>query len=196
MVTKDFSAVILAAGYSQRMGQPKLSLSFGQDRSFLDCCIGAFIDFGCAEVVVVTNKTGIKWIHGRTWPDTMHPVLNPFPRKGRFVSLQLGLKALGKNQPVFLHNVDNPFVTVEILEKLAFYAGHADYIRPGYAGKHGHPVLISAKIASDIITTKHAGENVREYLAQYTQMLIPVNDPNVLVNINTPDEYKKFIKNP
>ncbi len=196
MEPKDFSAVILAAGYSQRMGRPKLSLPCRHDRSFLDSCINAFKGFGCTQIVVVTNKTGMHWINGREWPDTMLPVLNAFPRKGRFFSLQLGLMAITKECPVFIHNVDNPFITSKTLEKLAAFAGHADYIRPVYDGKHGHPVLITTKVVSEIIAEKTAGENVRHYLEKYAQVLVNVNDPNVLVNINTPADYELFIKNP
>lgn len=196
MEPKDFSAVIMAAGHSQRMGRPKLSLAFPNDRSFLGSCVDAFNDFGCAQVVVVTNKTGMHWIQGRIWPDTMLPVLNESPREGRFFSLQLGLMALTKECPVFIHNVDNPFVTADLLEKLAVCVSQTDYIRPVYEGKHGHPVLITAKVVSDIIAEKAAGEHVRHYLERYDQTLVNVNDPNVLANINTPADYEFFIKNP
>jgi len=194
MATKDFSAVIMAAGHSRRMGRPKMMLPYDRHQSFVERGVNVLSGFGCAEIAIVVNIEGMNGLAGLSpaWPDCVRAVVNPFPEKGRFLSLQTGLSGLKKNCPVFIHNVDNPFVDGKVLHLLASHAGRADYIRPVCDGKPGHPVLISARVASDIVLEKKGEGHVRDYLAQYAQHFVRVNDPAVLVNINTLEEYKKY----
>ncbi len=194
MVIKDFSAVIMAAGDSKRMGRPKLILPFDRHQSFVERCANVFAGFGCAEIVVVVNDEGKNRLAELSpkWPDRVNAVVNPCPGKGRVFSLQTGLSVLKNTFPVFVHNVDTPFVDAGILHLLASHAGRADYVRPVYEGKPGHPVLISPRVVSDLLAEDNAGENVRNYLGQYPQCFVKVKDPAVLVNINTAEDYQQY----
>ena len=72
---------------------------------------------------------------------------------------------------------------------LEFY----DYINPYYKNKGGHPILLSTKIIKSIITENKNDLNLKEYLKKYSQNKFNVNDKNVLVNINTINEYNKYL---
>lgn len=194
MEEKDFSVVLLAAGESRRMGQPKLSLPHSSGQSFVERCVELFLDFGCSRLALVVNGKGMQYLHelSAPWPPRVLPLLNDAPEKGRFLSLQIGLRALCPGAYVFLHNVDNPFVSEGILGDLASRAGTADYIRPLCRGRHGHPVLISPRVASDILRESREVVNVRDYLQRYTQAFVESADEGVLVNINSPEDYKRY----
>ena len=196
MAEQFFSAVIMAAGVSRRMGVPKLSLPFDENCSFVERSVQVFADFPCREISVVVNDDGWIWLaeNDPGWPENVHAVLNQYPEKGRFFSLQKGLEAIRELCPVFLHNVDNPFINKDILHKLAKNIQKADYIRPVCGTKAGHPVLVSPKIVSDILKESNPVNHVRHFLEQYPQQLVPVTDHDTLININTPEAYRQHFK--
>ncbi len=192
-IGKDFSVVILAAGKSERIGFPKLSLKFDECFTFLECIVNEYIKSKCAEIAIVVNEKGKSYLVNNkiTFPACVKVVMNEHPEWHRFYSLKLGVKSLIENLPVFIHNVDNPFVNQEILNELLLNEEKADYIIPEYKGRGGHPVLISDNIVNDIDTIKENKLHLKEFLNQYTKLKIPVKDDKVLVNINTLDEYKR-----
>lgn len=194
MAMKEFSAVVMAAGESKRMGRNKLLLPFNRDQSFVERCVSVFLGFGCRQVVVVVNSDGAgKLIRIKSpWPARVHTVLNAFPHKSRFYSLQLGLGALNNASPVFIHNVDNPFVTAATLGLLASRAGRADYIRPCCGGKSGHPILISRRVVNDIVSEENTHTNIRDYLSGYPALPVDTDERGVLININTTDDYQRY----
>ncbi len=188
------AAVLLAAGDSQRMGSPKAMLEFRKGINFLEACLQAFRDFDCAEVAVVVNLRLYELLlNALTLPENTHIVLNEHPEYGRFFSLQCGLKALSAKTNTFFHNVDNPFITPEVLKALTVSEKKADVFCPSYQDKRGHPVLISSKVASDIASESNYEWNLRDYLNRYHNVSVPLQDPNILVNINTPEEYARML---
>ena len=55
-VKKNTSAIILAAGKSERMGYPKFMLRCADGQTFLQKLVSGFLLFGCRQVVVVLNE--------------------------------------------------------------------------------------------------------------------------------------------
>lgn len=193
------SAIILAAGNSERMGVPKLSLRFRGDTSFIARCTQEFLNAGCREIALVVNEQGFEWIGKINFPENVIVVPNSFPEFGRFHSIQLGLAQLGKGDPVFIHNVDNPFIHTEQLLALerAYHqpagketAAGGRVVIPHYKGRGGHPVLISPEVGMAIRGEKQPDWPFREFLKGFQQIKVPVNDPGVLVNINTIGDYR------
>ncbi len=187
------SALILAAGNSGRMGRLKAFLPFNQQLCFLEKVIHTFLDFGIQKLVVVLNKEGIKSFEKLHLAQNqeIQAVLNAYPEKERFYSVQTGLKALQPDGAVFIHNVDNPFVQSDVLEKLIGSFRQNTYVVPTFKNKGGHPILLSPEIARDLISTNDYSQNLKTFLHQYTQTRIAVNNENILININTPKDYEK-----
>lgn len=186
--------MILAAGYSGRMGMPKAFLPFDAARTFLEKIVSEYLTFGCAPVAVVLNEESMRLYEKMPLQHkgNITAILNPAPEKERFFSLQTGLKALKPSGKVFLHNVDNPFLTQEILQVLATGSKENNYVVPTYHHEAGHPVLLSQEIVKALIETPDYNQNLRVFLESYTQISVPVNDANILANINSPEEYKKY----
>jgi molybdenum cofactor cytidylyltransferase len=190
-----YAAVLLAAGDSQRMGTPKAMLEFRKGINFLEACLQAFRDFSCAGVVVVVNAQLYERLKSNevSQPENVHFILNDHPERGRFFSLQCGLKALSAGTNTFFHNVDNPFISPDVLNALATKARTSDVTCPAYEGKRGHPVLISGRVVSDVISESNYDWNLRDYLDRYHNESVRVTDPNILVNINTPEDYARLL---
>lgn len=191
---KYFSAIILAAGKSERLGFPKLSLDFDNKISFIEHIAWEYEEFGCKEIVVVVNDIGKRCIEEKQlrFPNNTKILINEHPEWHRFHSLKLGAKALKNNYPVFIHNVDNPFVNDDVLGQILNCSDKSDYISPEYEGKGGHPFLISNNIIKDLKLINQDQMHLKEFLNQYSRLRIPVSDEKVLVNINTLEEYRRY----
>ncbi len=197
---KKASAIILAAGLSTRMGQHKFMLKLPNGKTFLDEIIGQFCEFGCAEIIVVLNKDGVSVLNSSeiNLPENARVVENSHPEWERFYSLQCGLNSLSEQYPVFVHNVDNPFVNPEVLEKLFTHLNDFDYAKPVYNGKGGHPILLSEKIQSTIRNEDLYGVTIKEYLRGCKTKKVAIDDNRILVNVNSKKDFKavksRFLK--
>ncbi len=193
-LNKDFAALILAAGSSGRMGAPKLSLPFSDGQSFIGQCVCRFLAFGCQKAGVVVNEEGAAFIRNNkeNFPPQMIPILNPHPEKGRLHSIKTGIAALQHDGPLFIHNVDNPFVHPATLKALssAFTGNHC--VCPQYQDRGGHPVLIPEKVSRELLREENPDMSLKEFLQAQKVLLVEVDQPEVLININTPEEYRRW----
>jgi len=190
----NYSAIILAAGKSSRMGKPKWSLKFDESSSFVEHIISEYYSFGCKEILLVINETDYSSFVEKkyTMPDNFKLVINKYPEWDRFYSLKLGVKGLSYLQPVFVHNVDNPFVNLNILDQLLKNMYVADYIVPEYDGRGGHPILISNKIIEKVLSTKENILHFKEFMNHFSKTKINIDDKRILVNINSLDDYWQY----
>jgi len=190
----DFSVVVLAAGKSARMGVPKFNLKFNSTHTFVEHIAHEYYDLGCKEIMVVVNESGYSFIKESIFdfPENVKIVINKHPEWDRFYSVKRGLQNLFEIQPTFIVNVDNPFVNRHINMALIKEIEEVDHVCPVYENKGGHPVLLSHRIIRNIVNAKQNQLNFREYLNNYSKKTIEVDDENILVNINTPDEYQRI----
>lgn len=188
---ENFSAIILAAGYSERMGQPKPLLKFDSGRCFARKIADELLAFGCNMVVMVTNQMVINQIAtGEFGLNDITIALNSNPEWGRFYSLYLAVQNIPPNSYAFIVNADNPFINFEILKQVWEQRMNADYLYPVFSGKGGHPILISPRIISQIINESSYRYNLKDYLNRFSKLQVPVNDKGVLININSPEDYQ------
>lgn len=192
---KKPSVLILAAGTSGRMGQLKAFLPFDRNRCFLEKIIAGYFAFGVFELAVVLNTNGMKMFDELTFShkDAVKTVLNPFPERERFFSVQTGLAAMSAPGAVFLHNVDNPFVNQEVLALLVKQLKPGTYVIPVFDNRGGHPVLLSKEIVSSLVSISDYTLNLKTVLQAHASIRVPVNDKRVLVNINNRDNYHRYI---
>lgn len=107
-------------------------------------------------------------------------------------SVMTGLERLAENTDCFIQNVDNPFVTVDLLSSLLPYAHPEGYVVPVFKGKGGHPILLGAKVAKEIFNKEHGDLSLKEVLKNYKKIEMETQDEKVLVNINSKEDYKKY----
>lgn len=193
-IKKDFSAIILAAGKSERIGFPKLSLKYDSETTFIEQIVKKFNELACREIVLVINESGIQYLekYNISFEKNVSVVLNEHPEWHRFYSLKRGVQGLSMPQSVFVHNVDNPFVSIETLNELLANQLKADYLFPEHENIGGHPILLSQHIVNEILQIEANQIHFREFLEQFSRSAVSVMDENILVNINTLEEYGKY----
>jgi molybdenum cofactor cytidylyltransferase len=190
--------VILAAGESSRMGTDKALLPWppGEtQQTFLSAAIRALSDFNDMVVVVVGNNESA--LAPLVYANGASLVRNPAPERGQFSSLQIGLKQVldyGRDAAM-ITLVDRPPAASATLRALcaAFNSAPDETwaVVPEYGGKHGHPLLadramIEAFLRAPATATARDIEHQNQQHIQY----LPVSDPLVAVNVNTPQDYE------
>jgi molybdenum cofactor cytidylyltransferase len=191
-VTRSISAIILAAGYSRRMGALKSILKLG-DKTVLERAIGLFRDSGIKDVIVVVG-------HGasQTIPIAhecgAQAVMNEQFDRGMFSSVQAGVRALSPDsRAFFMLPVDICLVHPQTIKKLleAYYSGKGKIVFPTFRGKRGHPPLVDARYRNEILS--YSGEGglraiFRNHEDQSIQ--IEVADEMILSDLDTPADYE------
>lgn len=193
---KDCSVIILAAGKSTRIKQPKFLLKMHNGISFLESIAQQYAESGCENIVVILNNESVELIKPKqlNLPSQTQIIINNYPEHGRFHSLKLGLAEI-KTGTTFIHNVDNPISDRTYLELIYVNNAKADVIKPVNNGKGGHPILISHKVVRCILDKKTYDIDFREFLNRFSTYEVEVDDKAILLNINTEDDYRNFIKN-
>ncbi len=196
----NIGAIILAAGFSERMEFPKLLLRYDKNRTFLDKIISEYTAFGCNEIVIVVNEqisrnhrileigTSSEAIRS----EAIRIVVNQNPERGRFSSLKIGAEALDSSRYCFVQNSDNPFVTLDLLKQLADNKIESGYASPAFGGRGGHPILIGGDVIGRIRTEPKDDRRLNAFLGGFVRINVEAGDDSILLNINTPKEYRRY----
>jgi molybdenum cofactor cytidylyltransferase len=123
-------------------------------------------------------------------------VVNPDPSRGQFSSLQIGLhEILNRGRDTALITlVDRPPASVATVHALreAFQAAPQSVwaLVPEFSGKHGHPYIASRDLI-ECFLREPITSNARDVEHRYQEHVqyLAVDDPNVALNINTPEDY-------
>ncbi len=204
-----FCGVILAAGESTRMGTDKAllpwppaapGLSAGQN-NFLSAGISSLLQV-CDLVLVVAGKNEDR-LTPIVYANNASLVRNPEPERGQFSSLQTGLQEVlnhGRDAAI-ITLVDRPPVRPATLETLrdGFVAAPTSIwaVVPEYQGRHGHPFAAGRELIQKWLEAPPMA-TARDIEHQYQNRIhyIPVDDPHVVVNVDTPQDYAQLRGDP
>ena len=141
-----FSTIILSSGLSERMGQPKALLKWDQSTTFIEKIINEFLKAGSESVICMINEITEPFCKKMIVPQNVKFIVNHHPDWGRFYSIRTGLNEVKDSNFCFVHNVDNPFVSLEAINKLLAKRNPDAWCSPVYMEKGGHPVLLPNSI--------------------------------------------------
>lgn len=193
IVSKKFSAIILAAGLSTRMGRPKLLLPFNEQLTFIEQIVNTYRDSGCEDIFLVVNEVSARLLEKQQLKlKNTRLIINPHPEWQKFYSLQLAVSAMKKVQSAFIQNIDNPFVNSQTLSILAEKSETADYIVPTFKEKGGHPFIASQQILDEVLKEQNPQTHLKKFMKRFPSLRIPVNEERVIVNINSREEYERW----
>jgi molybdenum cofactor cytidylyltransferase len=184
-------AIILAAGEARRMGYPKALIEHEGGRSFLQSLASTFGKAGCSVIGVIGKEAEAV----REQHPTIHLVENERWQDSLLGSVKTGLEAAFEDGAdlVLLQPVDMPSLRATTLKSLIKAMGDSvEAIRPEFEGAAGFPIILS-RGAAERIRDRDSGETTLEGALKAMQVRrIPVKDPGVVVNINTPETYERL----
>ncbi len=188
------TVIILAAGESRRMGQPKLILPWGKS-TVLQTVISTFREAGLDDILVVSGGARRQVEALVTKP--VEIVHNPDYARGEMLSsIQAGLSAKKQAAEAALIALgDQPQIqkatVVQIVQE--YQKTRASIIVPSYHMHRGHPWLVAQELWQEILTMK-APETLREFLIRHENDIryIPLDTPSLIQDLDTPDDYLKY----
>ncbi len=192
----SFAGVILAAGTSSRMGSDKALLPW-QDGTFLSTTIRALL--AATELVTVVVGDNAPGLSPVIYANGASLVRNPHPEQGQFSSLRVGLTEVlnyGRDAAI-VTLVDRPAPlpqTIALLRNEFLTSSDEIWaVVPEFNERHGHPIVIRREMIEAFLRADAAG-NARdvEHANQSHIRYVPVSDPNVTVNVNTPEDFQKL----
>ena len=192
-------AIFLAAGASSRMGRTKALLPLPGGESFLARLTRTFTDAGADPVVCVAgfDADALRLeVERRQLPARL--AVNPDPGRGQLSSLVTGLDAVAAQKPaaVLVVPVDLPLVTVTTVRQVisTWLSSGAPIVRPTRGGRHGHPVLLAARLFAEFRCADPslgARAVIQRHLAEIVD--VAVDDPGAFDDVDTPEEYERLI---
>lgn len=180
------AGLILSGGFSSRMGQPKALLPLG-GTTLVERLLALFDRF-CEQTVVVT---GAHHAEIAAIVPASRLIFNPRFEDGMFSSLQCGLAALPAAQRLLFSPVDFAAVSSNTLQRL-FAAPLQPVVKPRFAGKSGHPVLLSHP-ALEALRAAPRESNAKEVLSRLPAHYVDVDDPFVAFDCDTPHDYQQIL---
>ena len=195
------TALILAGGDSSRMGSPKALLPDTEGRAFVARIVRTFATAGVTDIVIVTGRQhdAIDAALIADAPPVMpRLVRNPDPSRGQLSSLWVGLDMLAPSAAgVLMTLVDVPMLRASTIEAVidAWNQSHAPIVRPAMGGRHGHPVLFD-RVTFEQLRQAPLTEGAKAVVRAYADRVVnvPVDDPGSLVDVDTPDDYQRVMK--
>ncbi len=195
----SFAGVVLSAGASSRMGRDKALLPW-RGSTFLESAIGLLNDF--SDMVIVVAGQNAQQLAPLVYARGGFLVVNPNPDVGQFSSLRVGLQEVlnrGRDAAI-VTLVDRPPAspaTVRALLEHFASVGHQGKwaVVPEFEGKHGHPIVAGRELMEAFLRAPDTAV-ARDIEHQHQERIeyLPVTDPLVTMNVDTPADYEKLME--
>ncbi|HSQ39948.1 MAG TPA: nucleotidyltransferase family protein [Anaerolineales bacterium] len=193
------SAIILAAGESKRMGQPKMLLPWGEG-TVLTHVLSVFREAGVEDILVITG--GVKeQVEELVSGLRVRTVFNETFQTGEMLSsIQCGIRALtGQTQAALIGLGDQPQVQAGSVRRVCevFLETKSNLVVPSYRMRRGHPWLIAHPLWDELLRMTPP-QSPRDFLNAHAADIhyVNVDDPNILADLDTPEEYRKWQAKP
>jgi len=192
-------ALLPAAGFSRRMGRPKLGLPLGE-RTVLEHVVEALRRAGIADVLVVLGPhvAELAALAERAGAAVLH-LAEPTPDMRSTV--EHGLRWLEETrQPTpedawLLCPADHPLLDAEVIRQIvtAWREQGASIVVPAFAEQRGHPTLISWKHVPGI-RAHPIDQGLNTYLRAHQEetLQLAVSSTAVLCDLDTPEDYERL----
>jgi len=181
--------IILAAGRSRRAGVFKPA-HVHRGRPLLQHAVEGLMPW-CVRVLVMAGHRVGEVAALVAGVPRLTLLVNPDPDGAMFESIRLAADCLAPGTDgFFVLPADCPLVSPSVYDTLLdTFAAHdlARPVVPEFEGRGGHPVLLPAAARIAILDSP-AGTTLRDVLRDRHAIRLPVTDPAVLMDLDTPDD--------
>jgi molybdenum cofactor cytidylyltransferase len=188
------AAIVLAAGFSSRMGVFKPLLAFGE-RTVLGHVVTNLREAGVRRIHVVTGHQaellarelavlGVTAVHNANFA------------QGMFTSVRAGVASLPEGTEGFLLlPVDIPLVRASTIRRVlgGAAAAGAPIVHPTFRGERGHPPFIGRALFGEILESDGEG-GLRAILSRHAHEAasVAVFDRGCLLDMDCPEDYRRL----
>ena len=189
-------AIVLAAGESKRMGEPKLLLPFG-GRTIIEAVAESVVSSEVDGTLVVVGAER-KEIEGKIIDYGVKSVLNPDFQSGMLSSIQCGFRSVPEGtRAVLVVLGDQPRISSGIINQLikAYKKTGKGIVLPVFEGERGHPVIIDMKYREEVENlSPDIGLRGTVYSHPEDILEVEVDTSSILKDIDNESDYKRELK--
>jgi molybdenum cofactor cytidylyltransferase len=190
-------AMILAAGVSRRMGQPKLLLPFGK-KTIIETIVDSVVSSKVEGTLVVLGSEREK-IEEKIRNFPVRSAFNPDFRSGMLSSVLCGIKALPiETRAIVIVLGDQPSVSKQTIDRIVdeYQKTGKGIVLPVYKKERGHPVLIDMKYREEVESlSPDIGLRGTVYSHPEDILEVDVDTISVLQDIDDEEDYKRELEN-
>ncbi len=183
----NFAVLILAAGLSRRLGQPKQLLL--KNNKPLICYIAELaIGLNPQNTVIIANDSIDIASALKELP--LHIVFNPQAETGMASSLQLGADFLKNyDMPVLILGIDQPLLDAVYLQQLVQHSMQQPNMNivSQYAQTIGIPAIVQAEVLQQVKNLS-GDSGLKKLLMQQVDKIIKVPAPELAFDIDTVED--------
>ncbi len=195
-------ALIPAAGHSRRMGRPKLLLPLA-GRTVLEHVLAALREAGVEQTLVVAGPH-VPQLGALVAAAGASVLQLDAETPDMRATVERGLRWLAERfHPApedawLLVPADHPTLRAEVVRLLDSarhsHPEHSVFV-PAFAGRRGHPTLFAWSHTAGILAHP-AGEGLNAYVRAHGGQVreVPVDDPEVLADLDTPEDYERLVR--
>ena len=181
--------VILAAGKSSRMmGNSKMTMDLN-GRTVIERSIDSLRPF-CSRI---SRRDGVPCRSGDGFGRTL-------PGKSSSFTMQTAKKACsppcgwacGIQKGSVSSSCPATALSLPMKSAKSCWRCKGDIVLPAYQGKRGHPVLLSRRAIEGLLADDRC-QSLQEYISSNKAEIIAVDRPEILWDIDTPEDYAKAV---
>ncbi len=192
---KKIGIVILAAGESKRMGQPKQLLDIG----------GTSLLRHTAKIALATGLEPVVLVVGANKPQVVPDIAdlpltiidNSMWRTGMASSVKMGMAAMWMNNKnidaVLMLVCDQPFLTVEVLNQIIdqYQTKSPKIVACRYDSQIGIPALFDRTMFEDLLNLT-GDKGAKPVLMNHLENTHLIDFQDGIVDLDTMEEYRRF----
>lgn len=187
------NGIILASGFSRRMGRNKLVMNIG-DELIIEKVIKTIKKSNMSKIILVGREEEIINIGIN---EGIKTIKNDLAINGQSESIKLGLKEADLNHNYMFFCGDQPFIDEEIVNKLIKVSSQnsENIIIPKFKDKTGSPIIFPISLKKELESLK-GDMGGREVIKNNKDKIkyVGINNSLFLQDIDTIKEYEEFIK--
>ncbi|HJU63647.1 MAG TPA: nucleotidyltransferase family protein [Candidatus Binatia bacterium] len=194
-------AAILSAGESSRMGRPKALLPIDGVR-FIEKIVTALRLTRIARIMVVLGHNAAE-MRQRISDLQVDLVINPDYKQGQSTSLAAAIRSIEAGNDaervdgILVHLVDHPYINADLVNLMIerFYETKKLIVVPRYQDRRGHPVIFSKALFGELLAAPlDRGAKAVVHAHRDDTLEIDTNYEGAIIDIDTPEEYRRHVK--
>lgn len=187
------TAIIMASGYSKRMGENKLLLNY-KGKLLIEHTIDTVLQCDFLEVILVAREVKIIKIAKNKG---LKVIKNENAVKGISESIKLGIRNADESEGYMFFTADQPLLDVDTIKVLlSEFKENKSYIFvPKYQGKRGSPVIFPEKFKKAFLELEGdvGGKTIiNKHLDQVR--FVSIKDHKKMFDIDTPEDYYQILE--
>ena len=187
------AGIILAAGFSKRMGTEKLLLPV-DGIPMIESVIRAASTGGLGEIIFVYRRQELRELAERY---NLKTVYNGMAEEGQSTSVKAGLAAVSLEAEGYLFFVgDQVFLTASVIDQLisVFRQNPQAIVVPVYKGRRGNPVLFPKKLRGELMEIE-GDQGGRTLLEKYREEItwVPIEIEGGEMDVDTLESYEAVL---